>query len=242
MDLRHEGIHPTIMIAFSQLCGSLMRRLCPAFLRRLMDDEFVHRTGNYGNLTWLGNPIWQNMADLWIIQEVISSVRPALIIETGTNRGGSSLFYAHLMDLMNHGSIITVDVEKLHDHSHPRIRYLIGSSTSEEILSQVRAAVASTSGPVLVILDSDHSEAHVAGELTHYHTFVTPGSYLHVQDGVIDTLPRFAAARPGPLPAIQRFLAGNPGFQVDTLLCEKFPITHHPLGWLRRDREEMWAT
>ena len=230
------------MIAFSQLCGSLMRRLCPAFLRRLMDDEFVHRTGNYGNLTWLGNPIWQNMADLWIIQEVISSVRPALIIETGTNRGGSSLFYAHLMDLMNHGSIITVDVEKLHDHSHPRIRYLIGSSTSEEILSQVRAAVASTSGPVLVILDSDHSEAHVAGELTHYHTFVTPGSYLHVQDGVIDTLPRFAAARPGPLPAIQRFLAGNPGFQVDTLLCEKFPITHHPLGWLRRDSEEMWAT
>jgi len=208
------------MIAFSQLCGSLLRRLCPAFLRRLMGDEFIHRTGNYGNLTWLGNPIWQNIADLWIIQEVISSVRPALIIETGTNRGGSSLFYAHLMDLMNHGSIITVDVEKLHDHSHPRITYLIGSSTSEEILSQVRAVVASASGPVLVILDSDHSEAYVAGELTHYHTFVTPGSYLHVQDGVIDTLPRFAAARPGPLPAIQRFLAGNPGFQVDTLLCE----------------------
>lgn len=222
------------MTAFSQLCGRLLRRFCPDFLRRLMDDEFVHRTGNYENLTWLGNPIWQNIADLWIIQEVISTIRPSLIIETGTNRGGSSLFYAHLMDLMNHGSIITIDVEKLHEHSHPRIKYLIGSSTSEEILSQVRAAVDLALGPVLVILDSDHSESHVEGELAHYHTFVTPGSYLHVQDGIIDTLPRFAAARPGPLPAIQSFLKGHPEFQVDTVLCGKFPITHHPLGWLKK--------
>jgi cephalosporin hydroxylase len=212
----------------------LARRFLGSRLKSLLDDEFVSRTDNYGGLTWLGNPIWQNVADLWVIQEVISSLKPSLIIETGTNRGGSSLFYAHLMDLLGEGEIITIDVERLHNLYHPRIRCLQGSSTSEKVLSVVRAAVANTPGNVLVILDSDHSEAHVRDELEVYHQFVNLGSYLHVQDGVIDTLPRFEAARPGPLPAIENFLRSHSEFTIDNVLCEKFPISHHPKGWLKR--------
>ena len=85
-----------------------------------------------------------------------------------------------------------------------------------------------------VILDSDHSQAHVAQELEAYAPLVTPGSYLLVQDGVIDTLPVFAHGRPGPLPAIHAFLRAHPEFEVDRAKSERFLITHHPSGWLRR--------
>lgn len=222
------------MRTVAQTLLRLLNRLSPRVLREMMNDTFVVRTDNYGHRTWLGNPIWQNINDLWVIQEVISRLKPSLIIETGTNRGGSSLFYAHLMDLLGHGRIITIDVEKLHEHYHPRIEYLIGSSSGPEVIARVQSAVQNTDGPVLVILDSDHSQSHVTQELGLYHPFVTPGSYLLVQDGIIDTLSRFAHARPGPLPAILEFLDQHPEYQVDAALCEQFPITHHPQGWLKR--------
>jgi len=85
-----------------------------------------------------------------------------------------------------------------------------------------------------VVQDSDHSEAHVRRELDLYAPLVTPGSYCLVQDGVIDTLPAFAAGRPGPLPAITDFLRSTDLFEVDDARCHRFLITHHPRGWLRR--------
>ena len=80
-------------------------------------------------MAWLGKPVWQSVLDLWVIQETLYQVRPGLLVETGTNRAGSSWFYAQLFDLMDHGRAVTVDVERMHDMSHPRVEYLIGSST-----------------------------------------------------------------------------------------------------------------
>ena len=196
--------------------------------------DLVRKTDNFGRITWLGNPIWQNVLDLWTIQETIAEVRPQLLIECGTNRGGSSLFFAHLMDLLGQGEIITIDVEKLHSLSHPRITYLLGSSTSPQIVAQVKERASRTRGPVFVILDSDHSQAHVAAELAVYAPLVTPGSFCLVQDGVIDTLPMMAGCSPRPLPAIDEFVAAHPEFEIDHQRCERFLVSHHPRGWLRR--------
>jgi cephalosporin hydroxylase len=196
--------------------------------------DLIESTGNFSHVTWLGRPIWQNVLDLWVLQEAIAEIKPALLIETGTNRGGSALFFAHLFDLMNRGEIVTIDVEKLHDITHPRITFLHGGSTSTAILDAVRARAANAVGPVLVTLDSDHRAEHVRAELDAYAALVTPGSYCLVQDGVIDTLPMFAPGRPGPLPAIDAFLREHPEFEVDEERCCKFLISHHPRGWLRR--------
>jgi cephalosporin hydroxylase len=209
------------------------RRLAPT-IRSMFFDELIRKTDNFGSITWLGNPIWQNVLDLWTIQETIAEVRPELVIECGTNRGGSSLFFAHLFDLMGQGRVITVDVERLHSLSHPRITYLIGSSTSVEVLAEVKTLVAGCSGPVMVILDSDHSQDHVRSELECYAPLVTPGSYCLVQDGVIDTHPTFSHARPGPLPAIEDFLKTTDAFELEADRCDRFLVTHHPKGWLRR--------
>jgi cephalosporin hydroxylase len=203
-------------------------------VHRLFQIDLIDKTGNFDNVTWLGQPIWQDVLDLWTIQEALSEVRPALLIECGTNRGGSALFYANLFDLMDHGRVITVDVERLHSLEHPRVEFLIGSSIDPAIVERMRAAVEKADGPVMVILDSDHSESHVAAELELYAPFVTPGSLLHVQDGIIDELFVMRSDRPGPLPAIKRFLAAHPEFTWDRERSEKFLITHHPMGWLRR--------
>lgn len=86
----------------------------------------------------------------------------------------------------------------------------------------------------MVILDSDHTKEHVAAEIELYSQLVTVDSYILVQDGVIDTLPMFAAARPGPLPAIHEFLARHPEFELDRARSQRFLVSHHPDGWLRR--------
>ncbi len=195
----------------------------------------IFHTGNYDDLTWLGKPIWQPPLDLWLIQEAIFEVKPGLIIECGTYKGGSSYFFGQVLDLLGEGRVVTIDIERQHDLNHPRVTYLLGDSASPQILEEVRAEASKTAGPIMVILDSDHSMAHVLRELEAYHDFVTPGSYLHVQDGVIDVLPIFSDARPGPLRAIEEFLETNDEFELDLERSNKFLISHHPKGWLRRN-------
>jgi cephalosporin hydroxylase len=225
------GLRPNVSRMFWSGVWPAIRRP----VERVFFTALVLRTDNFTRVRWLGQPILQNTLDLWTIQETIADLKPALIVETGTNRGGSSLFYAHLFDLLGtNGRIVTIDVAKQHDLCHPRITYLIGDSVSTSIVDVVRGLIARADGPILVILDSDHSAAHVARELDAYAPFVTPGSYVLVQDGSIDTLPYFKSSRPGPVPAIHGFLANNPEFSIDREKCDRFLITHHPDGWLRR--------
>ena len=114
----------------------------------------------------------------------------------------------------------------------------MGDSTSPAVVEQVHAVAANASGPVMVILDSDHSEGHVERELEAYSPFVTPGSFLLVQDGAIDRLGHFRAFRPGPCRAIERFLVAHAEFEIDRERCGRFLITDHPDGWLRRRADE----
>ncbi len=196
--------------------------------------DLISRTKNFASVKWLGNTILQNIFDLWVTQEIIFEVKPELLIECGTNKGGSSLFYANVFDLMGQGSVITIDIEKMHNLSHPRVTYLMGSSTSPDIVDAVRHKAAACQGPVMVILDSDHSQQHVMRELECYAPMVTTGSYCLVQDGVIDTLGIFRAGRPGPLPTIDDFIRTANHFEIDEELSKRFIITHHPKGWLKR--------
>jgi len=213
--------------------STVERPFVDRLVTRLFFERLMRKTDNFSHCTWFGNRIWQNPLDLWTIQETITEVRPALLIESGTNQGGSALFFAGLFDLMGNGKILTIDIQKMHELVHPRIEFVVGSSLAHTTMACVHARAAAANGPVMVILDSDHSEPHVFKEMELYGSVVTPGSFMLVQDGVID-LPWGGGDRPGPLPAIKRFLASNPQFEVDHERCGRFLITHHPLGWLRR--------
>lgn len=207
------------------------------FIRPAALSAMVTRTDNFAHVRWLGHPVWQNVTDAWLLQESLVDGDVDLVIECGTNRGGSSYFMGTIFDLLGRGQVITVDVEAIAEVEHPRVTYLVGDSTSEEVVSRVASAVEAASPEhVLVLLDSDHSKVHVERELERYAGFVGIGDYVAVQDGSIDQLWRWRSARPGPLRAIESFVARDDRFVVDEERSSRYLVGHSPKGWLRRIR------
>ena len=199
------------------------------------------------NSRWLGNPIWQIPTDLMALQELVSEIRPRVIVETGTNRGGSALFFASLLRLLHgEGRVYTMDVT-ITDETRRRIaespfrdmiRLFVGSSTDPEIVRQVHTAVRNEGGPVMVFLDSDHSYAHVLNEMRCYHDLVTPGSYLVVFDTITRYLYDVPNGNPAwfednPLRAVQQFLGERQDFIPDRDR-ERYMATFAPMGFLRK--------
>ncbi len=183
------------------------------------------------NTKWLGTPVLKCPFDLWIYQELITRVRPDVIVETGTHKGGSALYLASICDLLDHGRVITVDIrEKSGRPEHPRITYLTGSSTAPEIVSRIKEEA---TGTIMVILDSYHSRDHVLEELEAYGPLVASGSYVIVEDTNMNGHPSHPKFGPGPWEAVEDFLGSHPEFRVD-VDCEKFFLTMNPRGYLQR--------
>ena len=189
--------------------------------------------GTWKDTTFLGVPTWKTPLDLWIYQELVAELRPGLIIETGTAHGGSALYLASLCETLGHGQVVSVDIGEWPDRpAHPRLTYVVASSTDPGVVAQV-AEQAAGAGVVLVVLDSDHRRDHVLAELRAYGPMVTSGSYVVVEDTNINGHPVYAAFGPGPMEAVQDFLKERDDFEVDHTR-EKFLLTFNPGGWLRR--------
>lgn len=198
-------------------------------------EVMVARTDNFRGAKWLSQPLWQFPLGAWVLQEVIAKLKPDVILETGTFCGGSAFFFASLCDLLHHGEVISVDISPLATIAHPRITYIRGSSTDPEIVACVAERLrARPPSRVLVIFDSDHAAPHVEAELESYAPLVPVGSYIHVQDGSIDEMAYHRDARPGPKPAVQSFLRKHPQFVRDIEIENRYVMTYHPYGWLKR--------
>jgi len=194
--------------------------LSQAWLRSGWDTKYV-----YG-FSWLGRPIIQLPEDMIRIQEVIYSIKPDVIIETGVAHGGSLIFYASLLAAIGKGKVVGVDVE-IREHNRKaienhRLSSLIdlveGSSVDPIVVKSVAAKIA-PSDKVLVILDSNHSKSHVFDELSLYGEFVTSGSFIVACDGIMKQVagaPRTSSdwSWNNPLSAISEFLDQNASFQL----------------------------
>lgn len=202
--------------------------------------------------SWMGRPIIQLPEDILRMQEVIFSTQPDVIIETGVAHGGSLIFYSSLCKAMGQGRVIGIDIEiRPHNRqaieAHPlsdRITLIEGSSTDPGIVTQVKALV-QPGEKVLVILDSNHSYAHVLAELEAYAGLVSPGSYIVATDGIMQDLSDVPRGTPGwvtdnPTCAARDFAARHPEFKIEQ---PSWPfneseldqnITHWPGAWLLR--------
>jgi cephalosporin hydroxylase len=199
------------------------------------------------NFTWQGVPIIQLPEDILAMQEIILSVKPELIIETGVAHGGSLLLSASLLELLGRGEVLGVEID-IRDanrraiESHPmagRIALIEGSSVDEAVAREVHRRAAGKS-PVMVFLDSNHTHAHVLEELRLYSPLVTRGSYLVVFDTGIEDVeePHAYPDRPwgkgnNPKTAVREFLAANPRFEVDTALEQRLLFSAAPEGYLK---------
>jgi cephalosporin hydroxylase len=188
----------------------------------------------FDKVSWMGLAARKNVLDAWVYQQIISEVRPEILIEIGNAAGGSTLYLAHLLDLVGRGDVIAVDI----DHSqfqarHPRIHTVTGDSAAPETLGRVKALARARQG--LVIHDGDHSRDHVLADLRAYAEFVQVGGYFIVEDTIIDL---FRAGDGlgsvnGPLKAVEEFVKEDPRFEVDAER-ESFVLTFNPRGYLKR--------
>ena len=180
-----------------------------------------------GETRWMGARAQKNPLDAWVYQEIIHDTRPEAIVELGNAFGGGTLFLAHMLDLIGNGIVVAVD----HNHSsfeadHERITKVTGKTT--EVVDQVREMVEGKR--TMVIHDADHRAPAVLADLRLYAPLVSPGCYLVVEDGAGDVMGR---KDPGPLQAIDAFLAESPDFERDESR-ERFAFTYNPGGFLRR--------
>lgn len=197
------------------------------------------------NFTWLGRPVIQYPQDMIALQEIVWRTQPEIIVETGIAHGGSLIFYASILELIGgQGHVIGVDVDiRPHNRAaieaHPmcrRISLIQGSSTDPDIISEISSRVHGKR--TMVVLDSNHAEAHVLSELEAYSPQVSNGCYLVVLDTIIESLPDDCFTdRPwrrgsNSKTAVDAFLRRNDRFVVDRSIEDKLLITVAPGGYL----------
>lgn len=187
---------------------------------------------------WLGVPTAQNPNDAWIHQEIITLVKPDFIVEAGTQYGGSAAMWAMILKQVNpEGRIITIDIKDQTSTAKnipivkDKVDFFVGSSVDPKIVAEVTKRVSGKR--VLVILDSDHSKTHVLAEMKAYAPLVSKDSYLIVQDTNVNGHPVLEKFGPGPMEAVNEFLATNDQFRPDRD-AERLMFTMHPKGYLKR--------
>lgn len=237
VDKIKEKIYKDFVLAFRQrdrrqYTNAVSRRkIANQYLKLYFDAQEFDET--YCHPRFLGTPLIQCVSDLWVYQEILYERRPDVVIECGTWRGGSALYFASICDLISNGQIISIDaVERQDRPQHQRIVYMTGSSTSDRTLEQVKQYI-TPEDRVLVFLDSNHARDHVLKELRAYSPLVTVGEYLIVADTSVNGHPILPKFGPGPMEAVKEFLRETDSFTVD-VTKEKFFVTFHPMGYLKK--------
>lgn len=205
------------------------------------------------HFSWLSRPIIQYPQDIVAMQEIIWQVKPDLIIETGIAHGGSLIFSASIIALLEvcgyikKGHVLGIDIDirqhnKVEIEKHPlanKIEMIQGSSVDKAVIGQVYD-FAKDYKNVLVVLDSNHTHEHVLAELDAYAMLVSRGSYCVVFDTVIEDLPEGSFSdRPwhkgnNPKTAVREYLKTHKEFEIDKDIQNKLLITVAPDGYLKR--------
>ena len=133
---RNRALDRTVARAFRALADADLAGDRPSRpIRRALVAQFHRlyyhsRARTWQNTRFLGVDVRKTPLDLWLYQELIHDERPDVVIEAGTEFGGSAYFFARMFDLVGHGEVVTIDVEEQPGRpEHPRITYLSGSST-----------------------------------------------------------------------------------------------------------------
>jgi len=189
----------------------------------------------FDKVKWLGMPVRKNILDAWIYQEIIYEIRPDVIIEIGSKYGGSTRYFANLLDLLDKGTVISIDMDRsVYSLVHDRVKVLTGKSSDPAILYEVGRLCKGKS--VMVIQDGDHNKGQVLEDLENYSGFVSIDSYFIVEDGIVDLFhpgDSLGFDREGPLKATEEFLRGHPEFVCD-MSRERYLLTYNPKGFLKR--------
>lgn len=230
---------------------------------RWLQNAFIQRY--MYNFDWMGRPIIQTPIDIVAMQELIWEVKPDLIIEIGIAHGGSLIFSASMLALLEYSDaqrnnkmldptnpsrkVLGIDIdirshnkEAIEAHAmYPHIKMIEGSSIDRDIIDQVND-YAKNYDKIMVCLDSNHTHDHVLAELDAYASLTSINSYCVVFDTIIEDMPEdMFPTRPwapgnNPKTAVWEFLKTHSEFEIDKNIQDKLMITVAPDGFLKKVR------
>lgn len=208
---------------------------------------------------FLGVSLQQDPNDAFAIMDLIWRLKPDLLIELGTNGGGSAFFYAFIMRAYNpQAKVVTIDPMRTKDWNLDAVKRVCPHCidardtalwTDTDAITFIHKYPAETvpivqaliqkwgSKTVMVMEDSNHKTKSVTDNLNSFAPFVTPGSYFIVQDTKMRRL--MHSKKVDPLLAAERFLASQAGsdFEVDRSF-EYYHCSQHAQGFLRRKKQK----
>ena len=257
MTSQHTDFLEECRTRVSNYPNSEIQRSADDFMRASTQPKYSY------NFSWMGRPIIQYPQDMVAMQELIWSIKPDLIIETGIAHGGSLILSASMLAQLDmceaieagisinpresRRKVLGIDIDirahnraAIEDHSMAsRIQMIEGSSIASEIIEKVKV-VASGFNRILVCLDSNHTHEHVLAELEAYAPLTSVGSYCVVFDTIVDDLPaEMFPDRPwgpgdNPKTAVREYLKTHSEFEIDTWMHDKLLISVALGGYLKR--------
>lgn len=193
----------------------------------------VHTLGKYF-IEHRGCMVLKTADDLVIMQQVLSHVRPATVFEIGTFCGGTAIWMADMLCLMEaKSSVYAMDIDlsilqdRVKEIKPENVTFLQGDSHKIEKTFHPDF-LRGLPHPWLVIEDSHEN---TDGILEHFHQFMESGDYFIVED-TNPLLPmQLGAGRINPeyklggnelLMTLKRFLKKHDDCKVDTFFTDFF--------------------
>lgn len=202
--------------------------------------KWYYDTEVWETVEFLGVPCLKSVSDMWNYQEILSSLKPALIVEFGTRFGGASLFFSVIGRAINPAlQVVSVDISHVDVHprvfTEPGIHLMTSSSIDPGVANSLHAFRKALPGPAFFILDSDHRKAHVLAEMERIRPVTRTGDYVVVEDGNINGNPVLPGWGEGPAEAVAEYISRYPNdYRQDREREGKFGFTFAPGGFLVR--------
>jgi cephalosporin hydroxylase len=203
--------------------------------------KWYYNTLVWQSTSWMGVECYKSPSDMWNYQELLFKLKPSLVIEFGSYRGGSALFFASVMrQIGGPFKLLSVDID--HGRLDPAARrdgdifFIESSSTAPAVAERIQRLKSDAPGPIFAILDSDHTRDHVLAEMKLLRPLLSAGDYLIVEDSMLNGHPILPAFGPGPYEAIEAYEREFPNDYTHDLAREnKFGWTFAPNGFLIRN-------
>lgn len=207
--------------------------------------RFFHKEKKYNlsgiikghhQVTYKNIPAVKSPFDYVMYQMLIFRLRPDLIIEIGTHKGGTALYLADLLNETGKGELHTIDLPKNQEDpallQHGRIKVFKNGFREYDTKELSRYPC------ILVIEDGSHQYGDTLEAMEKFSPFVSQDSYLLVEDGIVTEMGVAKDFDGGPQRAIREFLAIHPEFSIDRDYCDFFGpnVTFNVNGYLKKQK------